>query len=215
MIEFSPLCLGRLKNEPMLDAILPLVDSLHCDIMDGQFVSPTAFTPKEINSLVCDVPKHVHIMAVDPRPYFIQLKGVNSISFHFEISESPMSLISSIRNLGFRVGMAINPKTSVKEIETILPDLDRLLIMAVEPGFSGQAFIEETENKIRQVRSLSKRIEISIDGGMNERTMKLVTGLGADSCVVCSVIAKAQDFEKQILTLRNACLIGASSIVMP
>lgn len=208
MIEFSMLCLNRLGFKEKLDEIVPLVDSLHCDIMDGKFVNNTAFTPSEINNMSNELPKHVHIMSREPAAYIKQIDTAETISFHFEAVDRHHEIIELIKNSGFKAGLAVSPETSIDKIAYLLKSLDRVLLMAVKPGFSAQKYINTTSTKISQLRDLSQEIDIAIDGGMNEETMKEVTSLGADSCVVCSVILKAPEYGVKIKSLKDSCVLG-------
>lgn len=208
MIEFSMLCLNRLNFKEKLDEIVPLVDSLHCDIMDGEFVNNTAFTPSEINNMSNELPKHVHIMSRDPITYIKQIDIAETISFHFEAVDRHHEIIELIKNSGFKAGLVVNPETSINKIAYLVKSLDRVILMAVKPGFSAQKYINTTSAKISQLRDLSPDIDIAIDGGMNEETMKEVTSLGANSCVVCSVILNAKEYGVKIKSLKDSCISG-------
>ena len=201
MLEFSPLCLQRLNKDDTFQVILDNVDSIHLDIMDGKFVPNTAFSVAEINELECSVPKHVHIMSVDPLPYIEELVNVDSISVHHEIGESSV-LINKIKGKNMQAGLVINPNTPVSSIFPYISLLDRVIIMAVEPGFSGQGYLPSASQKIAELREFSSDIEIVVDGGMNDKTIEEVKKLGADSFVVCSVIAKSNDVKAKILELQ-------------
>lgn len=202
MLEFSPLCLERLKKDSLFRGILSKVDSVHLDIMDGEFVPNLAFTAAEVNEFKCAVPKHVHIMSYSPLNYIQELHDVDSISFHYEAGDV-LNVINKIREKNVKVGLVINPATPVRVLHEFIPLLDRVVIMAVEPGFSGQAYIDSVSDKIRELRDFSTVIEIAVDGGMNEETIAKVKSLGADSFVVCSVIAKADDVQGKIDTLKS------------
>ena len=208
MLEFSLLCLKRWGKEDELNKIIPHIDSLHLDIMDGKFVNPTAFSVEEINNLNTNIPKHVHIMAYNSENYIKKLKNVNSISFHYESTTNPLENIKLIKKQGFRAGLTINPETDIKEIKHLLSDLDRVVIMAVKPGYGGQKYLPNTSKKIADLRSIDKDIEIAIDGGMNEDTIKEVMALSADSYIICSVLVKAKDYAIKAQELREAENIG-------
>ena len=208
MLEFSLLCLKRWKKEDELVKIIPHIDSLHLDIMDGRFVNPTAFSVKEINQLNVNIPKHVHIMAFEPEKYINNLQNVNSISFHYESTKNPIEVIKLIKSKGFRPGLTINPETDIKEIKHLLEYLDRIVVMAVKPGYGGQKYLPNTSKKIADLRLIDKNIEIAIDGGMNEETIKEVMALSADSYIICSVLVKASDYAKKAQELREAQNIG-------
>lgn len=202
MLEFSPLCLNRLDKSDILSSVIHYVDSIHLDIMDGIFVPNKAFTSKEINEFKCSVPKHVHIMSEDPLPYIDELLDVDSISVHFEI-ESCSKAINRILQKKFKVGLVVNPSTPIESIYKYLPEIDRVILMAVEPGYSAQDYLPDTTKKLIKLRQYSKDIEIVIDGGMNENTIKLVKEFGANCFVVCSVIAKSKNVEEKAKQLKK------------
>lgn len=202
MLEFSPLCLNRLQKSDTLDDLISCVDSLHLDIMDGVFVPNKAFTVSQINDLVCSIPKHIHIMSFDPLTYIKGLNDVESISIHYEI-DNCMKYIQEIKSKNIRAGIVINPSTPIESIYDLIDDLDRVILMAVEPGYSGQKYIPETSLKLKKLRKFSPEIEIVIDGGMNENTIKIVKDLGADSFVICSVIVKSNNIIHKATELKN------------
>lgn len=208
MLEFSPLCLNRLKLDGILSTIIEHVDTIHLDIMDGDFVPNTAFSVESIINFKCNIPKHIHIMANDPISYIEKLKNVDSISFHFETGDT-LNVIKKIKDKNFKVGLAISPQTDIEKIFEYVPMLDRVIIMAVTPGFSGQKYFAETSAKIIKLRNFSKKIEIAIDGGMNEHTIREVRTLGADSFIVCSVIVKSNDVISKIIELKKSSINGA------
>ena len=207
MLEFSPLCLERLKLDQLKTTILDNVDSVHLDIMDGYFVPNIAFSVESINKFQCNIPKHVHIMADQPITYINELENIDSISFHFEVGDTS-NIIKNIKNKNIKVGLVVNPETNIEKIFEYVPIIDRVIIMAVKPGFSGQKFMPETSSKIIKLRKLSNKIEIVIDGGMNENTIREVRTLGADAYVVCSVIVKSNDIVSKIKQLKNSSHSG-------
>lgn len=211
MIEFSPLCIGRLNKSFALDKIVECVDSIHLDIMDETFVKSTAFSVEEINNFKTSKPKHVHIMSRNIGSYLKKLINVNSISFHYEAAKDHENLIKIIRDKGILPGIVLKSETSIRLIENLIPRLHRVILMAVPPGFSGQKFISSTTQKVQELREINKEIEIVIDGGMNEETMFEVTSCGANSCVVCSVIVKSNDYKKKIGSLKKMCVEGTKN----
>lgn len=207
MLEFSPLCLARLNLDKKLSQILENVDSVHLDIMDGKFVPNNAFNVDSINNFRCEIPKHVHIMAYDPLQYIESLKKVDSISFHLEIENTPR-IIEKIKKRNIKAGLVISPETDIEKVYEYIPIIDRVILMAVRPGFSGQKFLPETSSKIIKLRKLSNNIEIVIDGGMNENTIREVKTLGADTCIVCSVIVQSEDIISKINELKDSSNSG-------
>jgi len=203
VLEFSPLCLNRLHLDGLFGEIIKHVDSVHLDIMGEDFVSNTAFTVNEINDFKCDIPKHVHIMSFNPMQYIEKLSCVDSISFHYEVGNI-LNTIKSIKNKNIKVGLVINPQTDIEDVFEFVPLLDRVIIMAVNPGFSGQKYISDTSSRIIKLRKYSNDIEIVIDGGMNEHTIREVKTLGADAYIICSVKAKSDDIESKIKELKKS-----------
>ncbi len=211
MIEFSLLCLRRWRMEKWLDQILPVVDSVHLDIMDGDFVPNRAFTPEFVNRFETYLPKHVHAMAFEPELYLDQLKIITSFSFHLEVVPEPLPLIEKIRSRQIGPGIVINPGMPISRIESLLDEVERVVLMAVQPGFSGQKFIAETSQKIIELRGLNPDVEIVIDGGMHEDTIREVMTLGADSCVVCSVIVKNRNPREKVDELKGSIVVGSNN----
>ena len=207
MLEFSPLCLERLKKDRILSDILGLVDSIHLDIMDGNFVPNKAFSVDSINKFKCKIPKHVHIMANEPIKYINELKNIESISFHYEVGDT-LNIIKSIKKKNIKVGLVVSPETEIEQIFKYVSLIDRVIIMAVIPGFSGQKFLPNTSSKIIKLRKFSKEIEIVVDGGMNEDTIREVKTLGANAYVVCSVIVKSKDLFSKIKELKYSSVSG-------
>jgi ribulose-phosphate 3-epimerase len=213
MLEFSPLCLKRLKSDRLLLNILDQVDSVHLDIMDGNFVPNKAFDVDSINKFECKIPKHIHIMANQPIKYINELKNVESISFHYEVGDT-LNIINRIKQKNIKVGLVLNPETEIEQIFEYVALIDRVIIMAVKPGFSGQKFLPNTSSKIIKLRKFSKEIEIVIDGGMNEDTIREVKTVGANAYVVCSVIVKSTDISSKIKELKESSYSGEMNKIL-
>lgn len=211
MIEFSILCLERHKMQDALSQILPIVDSVHLDIMDGEFVPSTAYSPEFINAFETTLPKHVHVMSYNPENYLTQLYGIDSFTFHIEAVDKPLELVEKVKNRGIKAGICINPETAIESITPLVPYVDRILLMAVNPGFSGQKYIPKTSEKIIRLRLAAPNIEIVIDGGMHEDTIREVMTLGSDACVVCSVIVKSNDWKVKIEELKESIQVGRNN----
>jgi ribulose-phosphate 3-epimerase len=204
MLEFSPLCIGRLKLQENFENIYNLSDSIHLDIMDNSFVDNSAFDVKDINSFDYKRNKHIHIMSKNVE-YIIDSINVKveSISFHYEATVNYEKISNIIKKKNIIPGIVVNPETQYANFNHILHLFGRVIVMAVKPGFSGQKYIEGTTEKIIQIRNDFRNIELVVDGGMNEQTIFEVTRNGADSVVVCSVIAKSNNCEKKIYDLKN------------
>jgi ribulose-phosphate 3-epimerase len=171
-------------------------DFIHCDIMDGHFVPNITFGPMVVAAVnkATDLPLDVHLMIEKPDlliPQFITA-GADYITVHQEEVVHLDRTIQLIKQLGAKAGVVLNPATPVNTLENILPSLDMVLIMSVNPGFGGQKFIASTLQKVEALRDL--RIDnnysylIEIDGGMNNETMPLAIEAGVDVFVAGSAI---------------------------
>ncbi len=182
-------------------------DILHVDVMDGRFVPnitigiPVVESIKEITSLPLDV----HLMIVEPEkfiPEFIKA-GADLISFHFEAANHHHRIVELIKELGAKAGIAINPSTPISFLEEILPYLDFVLIMSVNPGFGGQKFIDSSINKIsklkRYINERGLKVEIEVDGGIKLDNVSNVIKAGAEIIVSGSGIFGNNPREKVML----------------
>jgi ribulose-phosphate 3-epimerase len=204
MLEFSPLCIGRLNLQERFENIYNLSDSIHLDIMDSTFVNNTAFSVNDINRFDNKRKKHIHIMSRNIEKLIDSINvNVASISFHYEATSDYEKISNIIKKKNIIPGIVVNPESQYSDFKNILPLFERIIVMAVNPGFSAQKYIENTTEKIIKVRKDFRNIELVVDGGMNENTIFKVTKNGADSVVVCSVIAKSDNCEKKIYDLKN------------
>ncbi|MBU1999024.1 MAG: ribulose-phosphate 3-epimerase [Candidatus Omnitrophota bacterium] len=185
-------------------------DLLHIDVMDGHFVPNItigAVVVKDIRK-VTKLPLDVHLMIENPQDYvdsFVK-SGSDMITFHIEtISKSRLRTISrELRRKGVKVGISLNPPTPLKKILPVLDLVDFILVMSVHPGFGGQDFIQSAVPKIKQLRKVFKG-DISVDGGINERTGRMVVKAGANVLAAGSYIFKSHNYSKVIRSLK--CLI--------
>lgn len=182
-----------------IDKIQQIPNSwVHLDIMDAHFVPNLSFGPPVVKSIrgTTMLPFDVHLMVDDPEFFFSSLKdaGANYITFHIEETDMPLKLIRKIKNLGLKAGVSVKPATPISEVKSVLPYVDVLLIMSVEPGFSGQKFISSSLQKIEKAKELrdSKKLHylISVDGGVNNKTATSVLKAGADVLVMGSYFFK-------------------------
>lgn len=164
---------------------------LHLDIMDGHFVPNLSFGPDLVKAL--RKPSRlffdVHLMCSRPEVLlepFVRA-GANQITVHVELGEQVMALLWKIRSLGCRAGLAVNPPTSMKHAEPYLGHIDQLLVMTVNPGFGGQAFVGETVPKIQQAdgwrRQSGRKYRVAVDGGITVETARECARAGADTFV--------------------------------
>lgn len=181
-------------------------DWIHIDVMDGHFVPNITIGPIVVKSIrpVTKLPLDVHLMIKNPQDYiesFVKA-GSDIITFHIEAEESPKEIIKLIRYFKKKVGVSIKPKTDLKPIESILPMVDLVLIMTVEPGFGGQEFIFDCLTKIEELRKIFKK-DIEVDGGINEATAAEVVKHGANILVAGTSVFGQKDYAKVIKRLRG------------
>jgi len=185
-------------------------DWIHLDVMDGHFVPNITFGPAVIGSLRgrTKKPFDVHLMIAPADPYLADFvkAGANSISVHAEAGPHLDRSLQAIRSLGARAGVAINPATPVSAIEHVLDRLDIVLVMTVNPGFGGQAFIPAMLEKIKQVKALiaGRDIDITVDGGVGADTAAKVVSAGANVLVAGAAIFKggAPQYAANIAAIR-------------
>lgn len=184
-------------------------DFIHVDIMDGKFVENKTWTISEVKKIVSysKLPLDVHLMVENPSKYIEDYALLNTsyITFHYEAVKDIDKMINEIKNYGLKVGIAINPETDEKVLYPYLSKIDQILVMSVHPGKSGQSFIENTPNKIENLKqeiiNQNAKTIISVDGGINDETGKLCVDKGVDMLVSASYIHK--DIVNNINTLKR------------
>ncbi|MBF0155336.1 MAG: ribulose-phosphate 3-epimerase [Magnetococcales bacterium] len=193
-------------------------DYIHVDVMDGHFVPNLTLGPPVVASLrrVVKQPMDVHLMVAPVDPYVIEFAkaGATIISVHAEATLHLDRTLHLIREQGCRVGVAINPATSVSAIEEVIPLADMILVMSVNPGFGGQSFIPTTLSKIRRVRQMidasGRAIELQVDGGIKASNIAAVAEAGADVFVAGSAVFSEADYGKIMGELRSQAMLGAA-----
>jgi ribulose-phosphate 3-epimerase len=189
-------------------------DMIHLDVMDGHFVPNLSFGADVVAALrpYSELPFDVHLMISPVDPYidaFVDA-GADCITVHAEAGPHLHRTLQRIRQAGKRAGVAINPATPVQAIEAVLADIDLVLVMTVNPGFGGQSFISSQLGKIREVRALldgtGRRIDLEVDGGINETTAGRAVDAGADILVAgsASFAGGPKDYAGNIARLRAA-----------
>jgi len=176
-------------------------DYIHVDIMDGRFVPNITMGPLIVRAArrVTAKPLDVHLMIVEPEKHIsaFAAAGADSITVHVETCPHLHRVLQQIREAGTRVGVALNPHTPAVMIQEVLPLLDMVLVMTVNPGFGGQTFIPETLAKIRQIRDLITRtghpIDLEVDGGIDSVTASQVAANGANVLVAGTAVFSAQE----------------------
>ena len=186
-------------------------DWIHADIMDGHFVPNITFGPMIVESVrrVTSLPIDVHLMIENPndyKPAFAEA-GASLISVQVEASIHLNRSVQLIRECGARPGVVLNPSTPVQTLEWIIDHVDYVLIMSVNPGFGGQAFIKNSLEKVRTLRQLiqQKNLKtlIEIDGGVNEETITDIAAAGVDVFVAGSAIFGSRDYQTTINAFRQ------------
>lgn len=186
-------------------------DLLHLDVMDGQFVPNLTFGAPVIKALrpCTKLPFDAHLMTCRPESYFdaLEAAGVQMISFHAEAAVHHDRLIHDIQDRGIRAGLALNPGTPLAMAEELLPILDFVLIMSVNPGFGGQKFIAYALDKIRKLRRMAEEagrpdLQIEVDGGVSSDNVHALEEAGADILVAGSSVFGKSDRKAAIEALR-------------
>ncbi len=187
-------------------------DAVHVDVMDNHFVPNLTLGLPLVERIlaVSPVPLDVHLMIEDADRWatgYAEL-GCESVTFHAEAARAPLKLARELRAHGARAGMALRPATPVEPYLDLLPELDMLLVMTVEPGFGGQAFLDVTLPKIRRaaaaIRAGGGRVALQVDGGISEETIVRAAEAGADTFVAGSAVYGAADPGAAITALRAA-----------
>lgn len=187
------------------------VDMLHFDVMDGVFVNNITYGLPVLEQIrrVTDMTLDVHLMITDPLRYVREFAraGADIISFHSESESDVRTTIEAIRSAGAKPAVAIKPKTPAESVYDILPHVDMLLVMTVEPGFGGQSFIPETVEKVRLIR---RRIaekglacDVQVDGGINYETAPIVREAGANVLVSGSCLFRAEDMTEAVRKIKG------------
>jgi ribulose-phosphate 3-epimerase len=189
-------------------------DWIHIDVMDGQFVPNLTFGTKVIDAVrrCTDLPLDVHMMVIHPESYFEDFvrAGATGLTIHAESTVHLQRHLSHIRSLGCRAGVAINPATSLDVVREVTDDIDLLLVMTVNPGFGGQAFIPASVDKLRRARRLLDEARsdayLEIDGGVARDTILQCRRAGADAFVAGHAIFSASRPSAEIGELRAAAM---------
>ncbi len=211
MVKIAPSILsadyGKLKDE--IEALEKAgADMIHMDIMDGHYVPNLTFGPAVVRQLrpYSSLPFDVHLMVENPDemiPWFAEA-GADIITVHAEVCPHLDRTLSSIRSLGIKAGVSLNPATPESVLSYVLDKIDLVLVMSVNPGFGGQSFIESQLEKIANIKEMrgSRNIAIEVDGGINPLTSSECIAAGADILVAGTSVFAGGDYKKNIEALR-------------
>jgi ribulose-phosphate 3-epimerase len=186
-------------------------DVIHVDVMDGHFVPNITIGPLVVKSVrkVTDLPLDVHLMISDADSYIEDFAhaGADWITVHVEACPHLHRTIDQIRSMGKKAGAVLNPATSLTTLDQILPDLDLVMLMSVNPGFGGQSFIESSLGKIKMLRqmldNIGSKAGIEVDGGVSPATIARVTEAGANIFVAGSAVFGQDDYQASISELKR------------
>ena len=192
-------------------------DWMHIDVMDGQFVPNLTFGTKVIEAVrrCTSLPLDVHLMVIHPETYLDDFAraGATGLTIHAEATPHLQRQLAHIRSLGCRAGVAINPATPLGVVREVSNDIDLLLVMTVNPGYGGQAFIPASVDKIRRARLLLDELgcpaDLEVDGGIARDTILACRRAGADAFVAGNAIFSAANPQGEIGALRTAALESA------
>lgn len=194
--------------------VQPIADFLHCDIMDGKFVEKITFDSRFVATINNNtlIPLDVHLMTSEPLASIEEYlnAGTNIVTVHYEAFKNKKDLLTAFKLIRSRhalAGISFKPKTTINEIKSYLFYVDVVLLMSVEPGLSGQALIESTYEKVRQLSQFrfenKLNYKIEIDGGVNDQNAHLLSELGADMLVSGNFVYKSADRAKAIKKLKK------------
>ena len=212
-VQISPSILSAdfANLEREVGRIAPAADWVHVDVMDGHFVPNLTLGLPVVERLaaVSVLPLDCHLMIEDPdreAPRYAEA-GARSVTFHVEAARAPVRLARALRSAGARAGMALKPATPVEPYADLLPELDMLLVMSVEPGFGGQAFLDLVLPKLRRARELLRGrdldVWLQVDGGVSAATIERCAEAGADVFVAGSAVYGAADPAAAVAGLRE------------
>ena len=207
LISANPLHLGAI-----IQALEPHCAGFHLDVMDNHFVPNLTFGANIVNELdaATEHPSWVHLMVERPEEWCdrLKLKEKSIVSFHIEATNNARNIVECLTEKKWIPSIAIKPQTSAAEVFTLLDIINHVLIMSVEPGFSGQRFIPNVMSKVQplldEAKKLNRSIMLGIDGGINRANIKMIAEAGIEDVAVASAIFSRDDVVKAIEELKRA-----------
>lgn len=188
-------------------------DWIHVDVMDGRFVPTISVGPLVVDALrkATSLPLDVHLMTLEPERHLAAFSGAGAdiLTVHVEACPHLHRVVQQIKGLGCRAGVTLNPATPAALLEDILPEVDLVLIMTVNPGFGGQSFLKQTLSKVQAVRAMLERFgsaaELEVDGGITPETASLVAKAGASVLVAGTAVFRSREgIAEAIARMRHA-----------
>jgi len=200
-----------LEIKTLIETLEPYCDGFHIDVMDGHFVPNLTFGPVVVNALAKVVSKQlfVHLMVENPERLaeYLQLPEESIIAFHKTTTPKPSVFIKALNKKEWLTGIALDPDEPVDSIQPLLSELDLVLIMSVRPGFSGQEFIPQSLEKIKELAKYRKKnnlkFKIAVDGGVDRENIVDIVRAGADILAISSAIFKAKHPLKELKNLKK------------
>lgn len=187
-----------------------LVKEIQIDVMDGKFVPNTTVGIRDLKDLP-EAHYEFHWMVHEPERWIAQIPGPHMHLVHIETVKSFETIEQAVKKSGGKLGLAINPETSIELALRLVPKVQRVLIMTVHPGFSGQSYIREMCVKIRRLRKLYPKLDIEVDGGITNETAAHAYSCGANILAAASAIFAVKDTKKAIAGLIKSAKLGASN----
>jgi len=207
-IKIIPAVIAKSQKEldERINKVKDFVELIQIDVMDGKFV-PNSSIDFDFTIPPANCKFEAHLMINNPLEWIEKhWEKVDTILVHFEATNNPDEIIKSVRKKNKRVGFVLNPETSVEKLKTYLDKIDEILIMTVTPGFYGSKFLPEALQKVEDLRNLKPDLDIEVDGGITDESIKQAYLAGANMFVSGSFIVKSENVKKAIDTLKDqAC----------